>query len=265
MKKEQGITLISLVVTIIVLIILAGVSINLILGQDGIINKAKEAKQNMELATIEEQEQLNELYAQMSGESNGSLSYDAMAKLIEFKRQIASAITDMGVETASNADATTMINNIKSISGASSADKISYNNTNSGLAATNLQSAVDELDSINDSLEIKTYTDEEVITFTNENFSLKTAVADISNGMCTINVKMSVPNNTIFNTSTIIAKLPDNILPRYYRNVVCGSWGGRCVGHITITTDGVVYFAMTNAYTGETDIDMYFEVTYRIK
>ena len=50
MKRDQGITLISLVVTIIILIILAGVSINLILGQNGIINKAKEAKENMEIA-----------------------------------------------------------------------------------------------------------------------------------------------------------------------------------------------------------------------
>jgi len=43
-KKEKAITLIALVVTIIVLIILAGVSISLVLGDNGIITKAKEAK-----------------------------------------------------------------------------------------------------------------------------------------------------------------------------------------------------------------------------
>ena len=43
-KREKGITLIALVVTIVVLLILAGVSINLIIGQDGLISKAKEAK-----------------------------------------------------------------------------------------------------------------------------------------------------------------------------------------------------------------------------
>lgn len=42
-RKEQGITLIALVVTIIVLLILAGVTIALVLGQDGIINKAETA------------------------------------------------------------------------------------------------------------------------------------------------------------------------------------------------------------------------------
>jgi len=152
MKKEQGITLISLVVTIIVLIILAGVSINLILGQDGIINKAKEAKQNMEYAQIEEQEQLNTLYDQMSGEGSGGLSYDAMAKLVEFKREIASAITDMGVETAANADATTMASNIKSILNNTNASLINYDNTESGLEADNVQSAIDELDNSLNSL-----------------------------------------------------------------------------------------------------------------
>ncbi len=45
MKKEtKGITLIALVVTIVVLLILAGVSLNLVLGENGIINKAKETK-----------------------------------------------------------------------------------------------------------------------------------------------------------------------------------------------------------------------------
>ncbi len=41
---EKGITLIALVVTIVVLLILAGISINLVLGENGIIKKAKEAK-----------------------------------------------------------------------------------------------------------------------------------------------------------------------------------------------------------------------------
>ncbi len=42
-KKNKGITLIALVITIIVLIILARISISLILGQNGLFNKAKSA------------------------------------------------------------------------------------------------------------------------------------------------------------------------------------------------------------------------------
>ena len=41
-KEMKGITLITLVITIVVLMILAGVSINTVLGDDGIIKKAKE-------------------------------------------------------------------------------------------------------------------------------------------------------------------------------------------------------------------------------
>ena len=44
MKNNKGITLVALVVTIVVLLILAGVSINLVLGDNGIIAKAKEAQ-----------------------------------------------------------------------------------------------------------------------------------------------------------------------------------------------------------------------------
>lgn len=44
LKNMKGITLIALVVTIVVLLILAGVSINLILGDNGIISKSKEAR-----------------------------------------------------------------------------------------------------------------------------------------------------------------------------------------------------------------------------
>lgn len=43
MKSTKGITLIALVITIVVLLILAGVSLNLVIGQNGLITKSKEA------------------------------------------------------------------------------------------------------------------------------------------------------------------------------------------------------------------------------
>ncbi len=60
LKKENGITLIALVVTIIVLIILVGVSINLVLGEDEIVEKAKFAKEQTEQAKTNEEKSLNE-------------------------------------------------------------------------------------------------------------------------------------------------------------------------------------------------------------
>ena len=53
-KRSRGITLIALIVTIIVLIILAGVSINLLLGQDGIITRAKKGTEEYEKEAIRE-------------------------------------------------------------------------------------------------------------------------------------------------------------------------------------------------------------------
>lgn len=47
-KNEKGITLIALVVTIVVLLILAGVTIVTLFGESGIITKAQKAKQETE-------------------------------------------------------------------------------------------------------------------------------------------------------------------------------------------------------------------------
>ena len=57
--QEKGITLIALVVTIIVLIILAGVSINLVLGDNGVITKSKEASEKQEIAGMVEKIRLD--------------------------------------------------------------------------------------------------------------------------------------------------------------------------------------------------------------
>ena len=54
-KEMKGITLIALVITIVVLMILAGVSINTVLGDDGIIKKAKEAAEATKRASAEEE------------------------------------------------------------------------------------------------------------------------------------------------------------------------------------------------------------------
>ena len=60
-KSKKAITLVALVVTIVVLILLAGVSINLVIGNNGIMQKALKAKKDMEQAAKEEQEGLSAL------------------------------------------------------------------------------------------------------------------------------------------------------------------------------------------------------------
>jgi len=60
-KQEKGITLIALVVTIVVLLILAGVSISLVLNNNGVISKAKDAKNQYAGAQTNEEKHFNEV------------------------------------------------------------------------------------------------------------------------------------------------------------------------------------------------------------
>ena len=67
-KKENGITIIALIVTIVVLLILAGVNISLIINRNGIISKAEVAKQETEIADEKEKINLSALAAQANNE-----------------------------------------------------------------------------------------------------------------------------------------------------------------------------------------------------
>lgn len=53
-KKEKGITLIALVVTIVILLILAGISMTMVIGENGIIKKAKDARENQVHSAVKE-------------------------------------------------------------------------------------------------------------------------------------------------------------------------------------------------------------------
>lgn len=59
-KEQKAITLIALVITIIVLIILAGVAISLSLGENGILDKARFAKEKIKNSQTEENAILND-------------------------------------------------------------------------------------------------------------------------------------------------------------------------------------------------------------
>ena len=58
LRRNKGITLIALVVTIIVLLILAGISIAMLTGQNGILNRAAEAKEKTGVAQEDESQKL---------------------------------------------------------------------------------------------------------------------------------------------------------------------------------------------------------------
>ena len=71
-KKNNGITLIALVITIIVLIILAGISINLLLGDNGIIKKAQIAGAESEKASDLEKMKLAVMEALIDEKTTGN-------------------------------------------------------------------------------------------------------------------------------------------------------------------------------------------------
>ena len=66
MKKQKGITLVSLVITIIVLLILVGVLISLFVGNNGILKRTKDANIVREKATAQQEVELSISDAQMA-------------------------------------------------------------------------------------------------------------------------------------------------------------------------------------------------------
>ena len=71
-SNQTGITLIALVVTIVVLLILAGVSLNAIFSENGIIKRAQDAQNKMDEATQNDLDSINELNNWIDGKINGT-------------------------------------------------------------------------------------------------------------------------------------------------------------------------------------------------
>ena len=71
LKTNKGITLIALVITIIVLLILAGVSIAMLTGENGILSQAQKAKTDTENAEENETARLDEYNSTLENWING--------------------------------------------------------------------------------------------------------------------------------------------------------------------------------------------------
>lgn len=69
-KKSEGITVISLIITIILLIILAGITINLSLGENGLFTKGKQAKEKYNETASKEKLEMVLAEAQIEKETN---------------------------------------------------------------------------------------------------------------------------------------------------------------------------------------------------
>ena len=106
LKAKKGITLIALVITIIVLLILAGISITAITGENGIANKAKYTQEKTKIAKEQEQadlESLEEYINNNLGESSvdwDSVLADATVNSDEYLQQAAELGQDINTNTA---------------------------------------------------------------------------------------------------------------------------------------------------------------------
>ena len=83
-RRQEGITLVALVITVIVLIILAGVTLSTLVGDNGIITKAQEAKQNMANAAGEEDKLIQNLLNEIKGIEAGGGEIEVPEGTIEF-------------------------------------------------------------------------------------------------------------------------------------------------------------------------------------
>ena len=82
-SNQLGITLIALVVTILVLLILAGVSLNAIFSENGIMKRAQVAQNKMDQATQNDLDVLNGLNELIDSKTNGSAGGDTTLKTYE--------------------------------------------------------------------------------------------------------------------------------------------------------------------------------------
>ena len=67
-QNKNGITLIALIVTIIVLLILSGVTLNMVLGENGLVNQAKESKNEYEEMVKNAQGDIDKLHNELIAE-----------------------------------------------------------------------------------------------------------------------------------------------------------------------------------------------------
>ena len=67
-KESKGITLVALIITVIILLILAGVTISLVIGENGLITRTKQAKEESDVKQQLEETQFQEYDDYISGQ-----------------------------------------------------------------------------------------------------------------------------------------------------------------------------------------------------
>lgn len=99
MKKQNGITLIALVITVVILIILSTVTLNVVIGENGLIERTQYAKDLYVNSAVAEEQEINDLIAQMDNIDKEQIYKEEIEKYRTAKINLNNAISL--IETAS--------------------------------------------------------------------------------------------------------------------------------------------------------------------
>ena len=81
-KQNKGITLIALIITVIILLILASVTIAIVLGENGLLERAQEAKFKTKMSSIAEEWDIYKLNMTMNGEDTNVYAGKVLKSII---------------------------------------------------------------------------------------------------------------------------------------------------------------------------------------
>ena len=111
-KNKRGITLLALVITVIVLTILLTIAVNMFTGDDGILDAAESAKDNVQSTQTQVQKRLNEIYNSSRTDGVIRSKEDEVRRI---KELIAEALTEAGQTTSPDETVEEMANKIKNL------------------------------------------------------------------------------------------------------------------------------------------------------
>lgn len=101
-KNQKGITLVALAITIIVLLILAGISISILRGNNSIIDQATKAKNVTQIAQIKDQ--LMENWYEFEKEKSGEIYTDSQTIAGQFQEKLRNTTEDKSATVTYNGE-----------------------------------------------------------------------------------------------------------------------------------------------------------------
>ena len=206
-REEKGITLVALVITIIVLIILAGIAISMTLGDNGIFTRAKEAKRLQITAEAKEKIGADILDAQIEAvQKNETLQQSKVEEIISKYGELQAdgdtiKLKDNGYEISLKE----IYNGTTSSSGGSTGGSTGSAELNS-LKAELAQTTATEDKILKD---YKAYSNGKLMTGTMENYAGQTQDAIVTND--DTYTYLTIPNAGYYGTDSRLKTLNNNL------------------------------------------------------